>query len=54
MSHQHMALAEQAARHLRLGVDHVAELDLLLPELHLVLLQPGLVVLDEEVDGVSL
>ena len=54
MSHQHMALAEQAARHLRLGVDHVAELDLLLPELLLVLLQPGLVVLDEEVDGVAL
>ena len=54
MSHQHMALAKKAAGHLRLSVDHVAELDLLLPELLLVLLQPGLVVLDEEVDGVSL
>ena len=54
MSHQHMALAKQAAGHLRLSVDHVAELDLLLPELLLVLLQPGLVVLDEEVDGVTL
>ena len=54
MSHQHMALAKKAAGHLRLSVDHVAELDLLLPELLLVLLQPGLVVLDEQVDGVAL
>ena len=33
---------------------NVAKLDLLLAKLLLVLLQPGLVVLDEEVDGVAL
>ena len=33
---------------------YVAKFNLLLPKLLLVLLKPGLVVLDEEVDGVAL
>ena len=54
VTHHDVALAEESAGHLGLRVDHVAELDLLLAELLLVLLQPGLVVLDEQVDGVAL
>ena len=49
-----MALAEEPPGHLRLRVDDVAELDLLLAKLLLVLLQPRLVVLYEQVDGVAL
>ena len=69
--HQHVALAQQPACHLRLRVaanvnvdssfyyaqkylHNVAEFDLLLAKFLLVFLQPGLVVLDEEVDGVAL
>jgi len=54
VTHQHMALAEKSACHLGFSVDNVAKLDLLLAKFLLVLLQPRLVVLDEEVDGVSL
>lgn len=54
MPYQHVALAQQPASYLRLGVDNIAKLDLLLAKFLLVLLQPGLVVLDEQVDGVSL
>lgn len=54
MADHDMALVVEAPSDLWLGVDDVAELDLLLAKLLLVLLQPGLVVLDEQVDGVAL
>jgi len=49
-----ITLGQQPPGHLLLGVHNVSELDLLLPELLLVLLQPGLVILDEQMNGVSL
>jgi len=53
VSHHHISGTQQSPGNLRLSVHNISKLDLLLSKLLLVLLQPLLIVLDEEVDGVA-